>query len=65
MENFESELKSMILKWLRRGYSVLEIRNAMVSADHLLDILPTAKHYLNAIEEGNKVKTEAISHHNV
>lgn len=65
MENFESELKSMILKWLKRGYSLEGIRDRIASTGQILDTLHIASDYLDAIKEGNKIGTDAISHHNI
>ncbi len=57
MENFDSELKSMILKWLKRGYHPMCIRDAMVANGQLFDTLSDAQDYLEAIEQGKKVNT--------
>lgn len=55
VENFDSELKSMILKWLRRGYSPMCIQDALEATGRLFDRLPDAQDYLDAIKDGNEL----------
>lgn len=60
MENFDSELKSMILKWLRRGYNPMRIQDALEATGRLFDRLPDAQDYIEAIRDGNKLMTNAV-----
>lgn len=55
MENFDSEIKSVILKWLKRGYSPMCVRDTMASTLQIFDNLPHSSDYLKAIEQGSKV----------
>lgn len=58
MENFDSELKSMILKWLRRGYSAMCIQDSLEATGRLFDRLPDAQDYIEAIKEGNEIRAK-------
>lgn len=58
VENFDSELKSMILKWLRRGYSPMCIQDALEATGRLFDRLPDAQDYIEAIKDGNELNAK-------
>ncbi len=57
MENFDGELKSMILKWLKRGHPLEYVRDTLASTLQILDNLPHSQDYLEAIKQGNKANT--------
>lgn len=58
MESFEGELKSMILKWMRRGYSPMCIQDALESTARTIERLPDAQDYIEAIKQGNEVNAK-------
>lgn len=61
VENFDSELKSMILKWLRRGYSPMRIQDALEATGRLFDRLPDAQDYIEAIKDGNELNAKTTN----
>ena len=61
MENFDGELKSMILKWLKRGHPPEYVRDALASTLQILDTLPCSQDYLEAIKQGNEANARANS----
>lgn len=61
MENFDGELKSMILKWLKRGHPPVYVRDTLASTLQIFDNLPHSQDYLEAIEQGNKANARASS----
>lgn len=61
MENFDGELKSMILKWLKRGHPLEYVRDTLASTLQILDNLPHSQDYLGAIKQGNETNARPTS----
>lgn len=59
MENFDSEIKSVILKWLKRGHSPVYVRDTLASTLQIFDNLPHSQDYLEAIKQGNDANARA------